>query len=139
MRATVVLDQLQRPHVVEKLDRRHRQGAGRACGAAHLHGRVVGIPCDVKIKSATPCTRDETERERCSSRRSGTWRSKASCLWPAARRRKSEGEDEGGAEAQAAQAEAQAAQAAAQAAAAAEVAMAAAEALLVFITTERRT
>ncbi len=53
--------------------------------------------------------------------------------------RKSEGEDEGGAEAQAAQAEAQAAQAAAQAAAAAEVAVAAAEALLVFITTERRT
>ena len=57
--------------------------------------------------------------------------------------RKSEGEGEGGTEAQAAQAEEQAAQAAAQAAAAAAVAEAVAEAaaegLLVFITTERRT
>ena len=47
--------------------------------------------------------------------------------------RKSEGEDEGGAEAQAAQAEAQAAVAAAQAA------VAAAEALLVFVDLGRRT
>jgi hypothetical protein len=52
VRATVVLDQLPRPHVEEKLDRRRRQGAGRACGAAHLHGRFVGIPSDVKICDA---------------------------------------------------------------------------------------